>query len=159
MASYLYYFSKLPPSCQVCMVSKQTIHINLTRELHMRKLKETCNRLVSCLEWPCPSKWHMLENHKIASWSKRQLWAWISVIWLYCLHFYYFSNWSCIGLESELVVSLFITTIFFICFFFCVCVFVYFKVKSFYNPLGFLFISSAYSVFCSFCFIFFLMCT
>lgn len=123
----------------------------------MRKLRGTCNRLVSCLEWPCPSKWHTLHNHKIASLSKRQLWAWISVIRLYSLYFYYFLTWTIYRLRSNVGFIFIYHLAFFFFLLVCLC---YFEVRSFYNPLGFFFlIFSAQSVLFSFCFIFFHMCT
>lgn len=117
-ASHLYYFSYHQP-WQVSMVSKQTIHINFTGELHMRKLKEACNRLVSCLGWPCPSKWHIhIYNHKIASWSKRQLWPQILVIQLDSLYVYY-CNLSHIGFA----IQLYFLFLFIYSFYSCVCLF------------------------------------
>lgn len=84
---------------------------------------------------PCPSKWHMLHNHKIASGFKKQFWASISVTWLYCLYFYCFSNLSHIGLGIRLGCIF----IYHHALFFYLCIFVYFGVGSFYNPLGFFF--------------------
>lgn len=113
---------------------KYGLKANNTHKFHRRGVHEKTERNLqqTRILYGVTLSIKMTHNQKIASRSKRQLWPWISVIWLYCLYRCYFSILDHIGLAVRLGCFSSPRSLFFL----NLCFFVYFEVRSFYNPLG-----------------------